>query len=99
MKSRLAAALDYLDNLYVGWIKNPLVDVWNDFADFHNARVERRQARTIHLADDDDSMTATVDGKTYRIRELWFDEDFGKVIDAVTGKKRKRRKTRPKART
>ena len=92
-----------LENLYVGWVYNPLVDLWNGFVDFHNARVDAQQARTIHLTEDNEGITAELDGKTYQIRELWFDEDFGKVLEQARQSHKKsvenqNRKNRPSKR-
>ena len=36
--------------------------------------------------DDDESLTATVDGKTYAIRELWFETDSSKILSKATGR-------------
>ena len=95
-----------LENLYIGWVHNPLVGLWNGFADFHNARADARQARTIHLTEDDEGITAELDGKAYQIRELWFEEDFAKVLKqaqrsqkrAAENQNRKNRKNRPSKR-
>lgn len=69
-----------IENLYVGWIYNPIIDLWNDFADAHNARFD---ARYSPKNEDEEGITATVNGKTYRIREHWFAEDFSKVLRKV----------------
>jgi len=81
---------DEIENLWIGWVHNPAVDLWNSFADYHNARTEP-QSR-IDLQEDDDGMTATVDGKTYPIRELWFEKDFGAVLKKTTKSKTSKRK-------
>ncbi|MEM9091010.1 MAG: hypothetical protein AAGC93_19980 [Cyanobacteria bacterium P01_F01_bin.53] len=92
-----------LENLYIGWVHNPLVNWWNGFVDFHSARVDARQRRTIHLAEDDEGMTAELDGTTYKIRELWFEEDFGQVLKQAKQSQKKaaekqNRKNRPSKR-
>ena len=48
-------------------------------------------------------MTAELDGKTYQIRELWFEEDFGKVLKQAQRSQEKaaenqNRKNRPSKR-
>ncbi len=83
MRKIQTGCLSELKNLYIGWIYNPIIDVWNGFADFHNARVDTQQNTDF---DDDESMTATVDGKTYPIRELWFETDFLKILSKATGR-------------
>lgn len=88
-----------LENLYVGWVHNPLVDLWNGFVDFHNARVDTRQARTIHLTEDDEGITAELDGQTYQIRELWFEKDFGKVLKQAKRSQKKAAENQKSQRT
>ena len=75
-----------LENLYVGWVHNPIIDLWNGFVDFHNDRVEARHGPG---PDDEESLTVELDGKVTTIRPLWFAEDFGKVLkQAMRSQKR-----------
>ena len=78
--------LSKLENLYVGWVYNPVIDVWNGFVDFHNARVDRRNAKRVVINEDDEGLFATVDGQEHRIREHWFETDMLKILSKATGK-------------
>lgn len=83
MKHPISGWQAELVDLYVSWIHNPLVDLWNGFVDFHNGRVERRQANSVVVSEGDDGLFAIVDGREQRIREHWFEEDIGKVLRKV----------------
>lgn len=78
-----------LENLYIGWVYNPIIDQWNKFADFHNQRVDQSRAlkegRAVHLYRDEDGMFAVVRGKTTRIREHWYETDMLDVLSQASG--------------
>ena len=75
-----------LENLYVGWVHNPIIDLWNGFVHFHNDRLEAQYGP---VPDDEESIAVKLDGKATTIRPLWFAEDFGKVLkQAMRSQKR-----------
>ena len=92
MKKELSGWPAELENLYVGWVHNPIIDLWNGFVDFNNDQVEAQYGPG---PDDEESITVELDGKVTTIRPLWFAEDFGKVLkQAMRSQKKNRQKSK-----
>ena len=73
-----------LENFYIGWIYNPIVGLWNRFADHHNARFEASRVNPSSPPDEQEGWFATLNGKTTRFREHWLQEDLTKLLDEAT---------------
>ena len=89
--NQLSAIREYLENLYIGWLYNPMIDQWNKFADFHNERVEWRKnpPKSAHIVEHKDGRQTLEFGKhSFPLRPVQRKEDLETALKAIIKPKR-----------